>query len=99
MLTGSKLRVRAQAVRLPAQFGDPAEKQSLDLPMRYKGGLVTYLGVISAQSIDLQDEYTDVDILRRRMGHVQAIGDVEPVPVPSGRVCASSIRTRCVARR
>ena len=45
-----------------------AAKQSLDLSMsRYKGGLVTYLEVISAQSIDLQDEYTEVDILRRRM--------------------------------
>ena len=34
---------------------------------RYKGGLVTYLEVISAQSIDLQNESTEVDILRRRM--------------------------------
>jgi outer membrane protein TolC len=45
-----------------------AAKQSLDLSMsRYRGGLVTYLEVIAAQSIDLQDEYTEVDILRRRM--------------------------------
>jgi NodT family efflux transporter outer membrane factor (OMF) lipoprotein len=45
-----------------------AAKQSLDLSMkRYQGGLVTYLEVIGAQSIDLQDEYTEVDILRRRM--------------------------------
>jgi outer membrane protein TolC len=28
---------------------------------------VTYLEVISAQSIGLQNEYTEVDILRRRM--------------------------------
>ena len=34
---------------------------------RYKGGLVTYLDVITAQSIALTNERTDVDILRRRM--------------------------------
>jgi NodT family efflux transporter outer membrane factor (OMF) lipoprotein len=45
-----------------------AAQESLDLSMsRYKGGLVTYLEVISAQSIDLQNEYAEVDILRRRM--------------------------------
>jgi NodT family efflux transporter outer membrane factor (OMF) lipoprotein len=45
-----------------------AAKQSLDLSTeRYKGGLVTYLEVITAQSIDLQDEYAEVDILRRRL--------------------------------
>ncbi len=45
-----------------------AAKQSLDLSMeRYKGGLVTYLEVITAQSIDLQDESAEVDILRRRL--------------------------------
>lgn len=63
----STLRVleqQSQAQRVAVE----AAKQSLDLSMsRYKGGLVTYLEVISAQSIDLQDEYTEVDILRRRM--------------------------------
>ena len=34
---------------------------------RYKGGLVTYLEVITAQSIALSDERTTVDILTRRM--------------------------------
>ena len=65
-----------------------AAKQSLDLSMsRYKGGLVTYLEVISAQSIDLQDEYTEVDILRRRMDAsvllIKALGggwDVSKLP-------------------
>jgi len=38
-----------------------AAKQSLDLALeRYKGGLVTYLEVISAQSIDLQNQSTEV---------------------------------------
>ncbi len=34
---------------------------------RYKGGLVTYLEVVSAQTIALQNERTAVDLLRRRM--------------------------------
>ena len=45
-----------------------AARQSLDLSMnRYKGGLVTYLEVITAQTTDLQNEFTEVDIQRRRM--------------------------------
>jgi len=45
-----------------------AAGQSLELSLNlYKGGLVTYLQVISAQSIALQNEYTEVDILRRQM--------------------------------
>jgi len=65
-----------------------AAKQSLDLAMaRYKGGLVTYLEVISAQSIDLQNESAEVDILRRRMDAsvllIKALGggwDVSKLP-------------------
>jgi len=50
------------------QVAVDAARQSLDLAMsRYKGGLVTYLEVISAQSIALSDESTEVDLLRRRM--------------------------------
>lgn len=45
-----------------------AAENSLELSMnRYKGGLVTYLEVITAQSIALTNERTDVDLLRRRM--------------------------------
>jgi len=45
-----------------------AAENSLELSMnRYKGGLVTYLDVITAQSIALANERTDVDLLRRRM--------------------------------
>jgi NodT family efflux transporter outer membrane factor (OMF) lipoprotein len=65
-----------------------AAQESLDLSMsRYKGGLVTYLEVISAQSIDLQNEYAEVDILRRRMDAsvllIKALGggwDVSKLP-------------------
>jgi NodT family efflux transporter outer membrane factor (OMF) lipoprotein len=45
-----------------------AAENSLQLSLnRYKGGLVTYLEVITAQSIALTNERTEVDILRRRM--------------------------------
>ncbi len=65
-----------------------AAQQSLDLSMnRYKGGLVTYLEVITSQSIALADEYTEVDLLRRRMDAsvllIKALGggwDVSKLP-------------------
>jgi NodT family efflux transporter outer membrane factor (OMF) lipoprotein len=45
-----------------------AARESLELSTnRYKGGLVTYLEVITAQSTSLANERTEVDILRRRM--------------------------------
>lgn len=45
-----------------------AANQSLDLSLnRYKGGLVIYLEVTNAQGIALQNQSTEVDILRRRM--------------------------------
>lgn len=56
-----------------------AAQNSLNLSMnRYKGGLVTYLEVITAQSIALSNERTEVDLLRRRMdasvGLIRALG-------------------------
>jgi NodT family efflux transporter outer membrane factor (OMF) lipoprotein len=45
-----------------------AAENSLQLSLnRYKGGLVTYLEVITAQNIALTNERTEVDIQRRRM--------------------------------
>ncbi len=45
-----------------------AAERSLNLAMnRYRGGLVTYLEVATAQTIALQNERTQVDLLRRRM--------------------------------
>jgi outer membrane protein TolC len=34
---------------------------------RYKGGVDTYLQVVTSQTIDLNNQVTEVDILRRRM--------------------------------
>jgi outer membrane protein TolC len=46
-----------------------SSQRSLELSTnRYKGGLVTYLEVITAQSIALANERTEVDLVRRRMG-------------------------------
>ena len=45
-----------------------AAENSLQLSInRYKGGLVTYLEVVTAQNIALTNERTEVDIQRRRM--------------------------------
>ena len=56
-----------------------AAENSLQLSMnRYKGGLVDYLEVITAQGIALTNERSEVDILRRRMdatvGLIKALG-------------------------
>lgn len=58
------LEQQAQAQRVAVE----AAQQSLELALnRYKGGLVTYLEVVTAQSIALQNQSTEVDIFRRRM--------------------------------
>lgn len=58
------LEQQAQAQRVAVE----AAQQSLALSLnRYKGGLVTYLEVITAQSTALQNQSTEVDIFRRRM--------------------------------
>src|SRR5205807_9722272 len=45
-----------------------AAKHSLDLSVnRYKGGVVSYLEVLTAQSTALANQRVAVDILRRRM--------------------------------
>lgn len=65
-----------------------AAERSLDLAMsRYTGGLVTYLEVVTAQSIALANERIEVDLLRRRMDAtvllIKALGggwDVSKLP-------------------
>ena len=56
-----------------------AARRSLDLSTtRYKGGVTSYLEVITAQSAALSDEVTAVNILGRRMAStvllIQALG-------------------------
>jgi len=58
---------------------------------RYKGGLVTYLEVITAQSAALSNERTAVDLLTRRMNStvllIKALGggwDVSKLPQIAG---------------
>jgi len=65
-----------------------AAENSLQLSMnRYKGGLVTYLEVITAQSTALTNERAEVDLVRRRMDAsvqlIKALGggwDVSKLP-------------------
>jgi NodT family efflux transporter outer membrane factor (OMF) lipoprotein len=65
-----------------------AAERSLELAMsRYTGGLVTYLEVVTAQSIALANERIEVDLLRRRMDAtillIKALGggwDVSKLP-------------------
>ncbi|MGA8029395.1 MAG: efflux transporter outer membrane subunit [Bryobacteraceae bacterium] len=66
-----------------------AAENSLQLSLnRYKGGLVTYLEVVTAQSTALTNERTEVDLLRRRMDAsvqlIKALGggwDVSRLPL------------------
>jgi NodT family efflux transporter outer membrane factor (OMF) lipoprotein len=63
----SALRVLEQETAKQQQATEAAE-DSLQLSInRYKGGLVTYLEVITAQSIAYSNERSVVDLLRRRM--------------------------------
>jgi NodT family efflux transporter outer membrane factor (OMF) lipoprotein len=63
----SALRILQDEARIQAAAVAAAQR-SLDLSTnRYKGGVVNYLEVITAQSAALADERAMVDILRRRM--------------------------------
>ncbi len=78
------LEQQSQAQRVAVE----AAQQSLELALnRYKGGLVTYLEVITTQSTALENQSTEVDILRRRMDAsvllIKALGggwDVSKLP-------------------
>jgi NodT family efflux transporter outer membrane factor (OMF) lipoprotein len=63
----SAIRILEQETAKQQQATEAAEN-SLQLSInRYKGGLVTYLEVITAQSIAYSNERSVVDLLRRRM--------------------------------
>ena len=83
----STLRTLEQEVETQRVAVQAAE-HSLDLSMsRYTGGLVTYLEVVTAQTIALANERVEVDLLRRRMDAtvllIKALGggwDVSQLP-------------------
>jgi NodT family efflux transporter outer membrane factor (OMF) lipoprotein len=61
------LRILSDEAKTQRDAVEAAEESLALSTNRYKGGLVTYLEVITAQSIALGNERTEVDILRRRM--------------------------------
>ena len=86
------LRILGEESKKQSQAVQSAEL-SLGLSTnRYKGGLVTYLEVITAQSAALSNERTAVDILTRRMNStvllIKALGggwDVSKLPQVAGQ--------------
>ena len=85
------LRILEDEAQTQQQAVASAER-SLDLSNnRYRGGVATYLEVLTAQSIALSDERASVDILRRRMTDtvllIKALGggwDVSSLPALRG---------------
>ena len=74
----ASLRILEQEAHVQDSAVQDAE-QSLDLSIkRYKGGVTTYLEVITAQNAALADQVTAVNILGRRMASavllIQALG-------------------------
>ena len=74
----STLRILEQEAAKQHEATEAAENSQQLAMNRYKGGLVTYLEVITAQSIALSNERTEVDLMQRRMDAsvqlVRAIG-------------------------
>ena len=63
----SNLRILEQEAAKQHEATVAAENSEQLSMNRYKGGLVTYLEVITAQSIALSNERTEVDLMQRRM--------------------------------
>jgi NodT family efflux transporter outer membrane factor (OMF) lipoprotein len=88
----SGLRILDEESAKQSQAVQSAERSLALSTNRYKGGLVTYLEVITAQSAALIDERTAVDILTRRMSStvllIKALGggwDVSKLPQVAGQ--------------
>ena len=80
------------SLTLPSTNVQSAELSLTLSTNRYKGGLVTYLEVITAQSAALTNERTAVDLLTRRMNSavflIKALGggwDVSKLPPVTGQ--------------
>lgn len=84
----SSLRILEQEAAKSHEATQAAEN-SLQLEInRYKGGLITFLDVVTAQNIALENERTEVDLQRRRMDAtvalIMALGggwDIAKLPV------------------
>lgn len=63
----STLRILEQEAAKQHEATQAAENSQQLAMNRYKGGLVTYLEVITAQSIALSNERTEVDLMERRV--------------------------------
>jgi NodT family efflux transporter outer membrane factor (OMF) lipoprotein len=93
----ASLRILEQESVKQSQAVQSAQR-SLELSTnRYRGGLVTYLEVITAQSAALSDQETAVNLLTRRMTSavllIKALGggwDVSKLPVVTGQASAAS---------
>jgi NodT family efflux transporter outer membrane factor (OMF) lipoprotein len=88
----SGLRILDEESRKQSQAVQSAELSLTLSTNRYKGGLVTYLEVITAQSAALTNERTAVDLLTRRMNSavllIKALGggwDVSKLPQVAGQ--------------
>ena len=91
------LRILDEESRKQSQAVQSAELSLALSTNRYKGGLVTYLEVITAQSAALNNERTAVDLLTRRMNSavllIKALGggwDVSKLPQLSGQRSSSA---------
>jgi NodT family efflux transporter outer membrane factor (OMF) lipoprotein len=87
----SALRILDEESKKQDQAVEAAERSLALSTNRYKGGLVTYLEVVTAQSAALTNERTAVDILTRRMNAsvllIKALGggwNVSNLPQVSG---------------
>ena len=88
----SGLRILDQESKKQGQAVQSAEHSLALSTNRYKGGLVTYLEVTTAQSTALSNEVTEVNILTRRMNStvllIKALGggwDVSTLPQFNGQ--------------
>ncbi len=86
------LRILDEESKKQSQAVQSAELSLALSTNRYKGGLVTYLEVITAQSAALSNERTAVDLLTRRMNSavllIKALGggwDVSKLPQVAGQ--------------
>ncbi len=86
------LRILEEESRKQSQAVQSAQLSLTLSTNRYKGGLVTYLEVITAQSAALSDEQTAVNLLTRRMNSavflIKALGggwDVSKLPQFTGQ--------------